>query len=136
MAWRAKMEKLTATTVFFYVQNLDRAIDFYTNTLGMPLKVRHGNHWAEVNAGSISIGLHPLEEGESLSADGGGTVSFSVSDLDALVRELKEKGAAIGEIRTPPRGRFVMGKDSEGNSLHFIEFSEKWKSETGYKAGV
>lgn len=130
------MEKLIATTVFFYVQDLDRAIDFYTNTLGLPLKVRHGNHWAEVSAGTVSIGLHPLDEGETVSGDGGGTVSFAVSNLDALVASLKAKGADIGEIRTPPRGRFVMGKDSEGNSLHFIEFSEKWKSETGYKAGV
>ena len=130
------MEKLKATTVFFYVQNLDRALDFYTKTLGFPLKVRHADQWAEVNAGTISIGLHPLEEGESLPSDGGGTLSFSVSDLDALVKDLKAKGATIGEIRTPPRGKFAMGKDSEGNSLHFIEFSEKWKSETGYKAGV
>lgn len=130
------MEKLRATTVFFYVENLDRAVDFYTNTLGLALKVRHGNNWAEVNAGTISIGLHPLEEGEKVSSEGGGTVSFAVSDLDALVKQLKEKGAKIGEIRTPPRGRFVMGQDSEGNSLHFIEFSEKWKTETGYKAGV
>ncbi len=130
------MEKLTATTVFFYVQNLDRAVDFYTNALGMPLKVRHGNHWAEVNAGTISIGLHPLEEGEIVNTEGGGTVSFAVHDLDSLVKRLKEQDATIGEIRNPPRGRFVMGKDSEGNSLHFIEFSEKWKTETGYKAGV
>jgi catechol 2,3-dioxygenase-like lactoylglutathione lyase family enzyme len=130
------MENLRATTVFFYVENLDRAIDFYTNTLGLPLKVRHGNNWAEVNAGTISIGLHPLDEGETVSGDGGGTISFAVSDLDSLVKMLKEKGATIGDIRTPPRGRFVMGKDSEGNSLHFIEFSEKWKKESGYKAGV
>ena len=76
------MEKLTATTVFFYVQNLDRAIDFYTHTLGMPLKVRHGNHWAEVNAGNISIGLHPLEEGETLTGDAGGTVSFGTMVIE------------------------------------------------------
>lgn len=130
------MEKLVATTVFFYVENLDRAIDFYTNVLGLQLKVRHGSHWAEVNAGTISIGLHPLDAGEKVSGEGGGTVSFAVSDLDGLVKRLKERGAKIGETRTPPRGRFVMGKDSEGNSLHFIEFSEKWKSETGYRAGV
>ena len=57
------METLKATTAFYDVQDMDRAVKFYTETLGFPLKVRFGNNWAEVDAGSISIGLHPTEDG-------------------------------------------------------------------------
>ena len=130
------MEKLKATTVFFDVQSMDRAIKFYTQTLGLPLKTRHGDQWAEIDAGTISIGLHATEDGEAVSGSGGGTVSFSVSDVDGLVQTLKSRGVAVGEVRNPPRGKFVMVKDSEGNYIHFIEFAKKWKEETGYKAGV
>ena len=130
------MEKLIATTVFFDVQNMDRAIKFYTETLGLPLKTRHGDQWAEVDAGTISIGLHSTEDGEAVSSNGGGTISFSVSELDSIVRTLKDKGAQVGEVRNPPRGKFVMIKDSEGNYIHLIEFAKKWKEETGYTAGV
>lgn len=130
------MERLKATTVFFDVQNMDRAIRFYTETLGLQLKTRHGDQWAEVDAGTISIGFHATEDGEPVTASGGGTVSFAVSNLESVVQTLKLKGADVGEIRNPPRGKFVMVKDSEGNYIHFIEFAKKWKEETGYTAGV
>ncbi len=123
---------LRATTVFYNVSNMDRAVDFYTKTLGFPLKVRFGNNWAEVDAGSITIGLHPVEESDSVQPNGGATVSFQVPNLDEVVATLKQKGAKVGEIRNPPRGRFVMANDPDGNWLHFIEFNEKWKKETGY----
>lgn len=130
------MEKLRATTVFFEVQKMDRAVKFYTEVLGLPLKTRHGDQWAEVDAGTISIGLHATDEGEAVSGSGGGTISFAVSNVDSIIQTLKSKGAHVGEVRNPPRGKFVMVKDSEGNFIHFIEFAEKWKEETGYKAGV
>lgn len=130
------MEALKATTAFYYVQNMDRAVKFYTETLGFPLKVRFGDHWAEVDAGSISIGLHPTEEGAAVTGDGGAIVSFAVNNLEALAETLKARGASVGDIRSPPRGKFLMAKDSEGNYLHFIEFAEKWKKEENYRAGV
>jgi len=131
------MEKLRATTAFYNVQNMDRAVRFYTEILEMPLKVRFGNNWAEVDAGSISIGLHPTEdEAPVASEEGGATVSFAVPNLESFAAQLTSKGVQVGQIRTPPRGKFMMVKDSEGNYLHFIEFSDEWKKENSYKAGV
>ncbi|MGE4130388.1 MAG: VOC family protein [Bdellovibrionales bacterium] len=130
------METLKATTAFYDVQNMDRAVQFYTEKLGFPLKVRFGDNWAEVDAGSISIGLHPTEDGAPVSTDGGATVSFAVEDLEKVVSHLKERGVEVGEIRTPPRGKFAMVKDSEGNYLHMIEFEKKWKTENSYRAGA
>lgn len=130
------MQRLKVTTVFFDVQNMDRAIQFYTETLGLPLKTRHGDQWAEVDAGTVSIGLHATEDGDPIAGAGGGTISFAVTDIEDVIKNLKSKGAQVGEIRNPPRGKFVMVKDSEGNYIHFIEFAKKWKEETGYTAGV
>jgi catechol 2,3-dioxygenase-like lactoylglutathione lyase family enzyme len=93
------MERLKATTVFFDVQNMDRAIQFYTETLGLPLKTRHGDQWAEVDAGTISIGLHATEDGEPITASGGGTVSFAVSDLEGAIQNLKVRMLARFVIR-------------------------------------
>lgn len=43
-----------------YVSNMDTAIRFYTEVLGLKLTNRFGNHWATVQAGkSLVIGLHP-----------------------------------------------------------------------------
>lgn len=129
------MKSLIATTAFYNVQNMDRAVRFYTEKLGFPLKVRFGDNWAEVDAGSISIGLHPTEEGAAVEGEGGAILSFAVDDVESLAAALKEKGVEVSAIRNPPRGKFAMIKDSEGNYLHFIEFAKKWKDENAYKAG-
>jgi catechol 2,3-dioxygenase-like lactoylglutathione lyase family enzyme len=44
-----------------YVSNMDSAIRFYTEILGLKLTNRFGNHWATVKAGdTLVIGLHPI----------------------------------------------------------------------------
>ena len=43
-----------------YVADFERALDFYTNVLGLELRFRAENHWAEVVAGpDLVIGIHP-----------------------------------------------------------------------------
>src|SRR5687767_7791716 len=128
------MEHLKASTVFFDVQDMDRALKFYTEVLGLPQKIRFGNNWAEVDAGSISIGLHPTEDGRPVEQSGGGVVSFYVPDLEQLRKTLSERGAEAGPVRNPPRGKFFMLKDPDGNSFHFIEFNKQWAKDTGYRA--
>ena len=42
-----------------YVSNMDAAVRFYTEVLGLKLTNRFGNHWATVQAGTTRlIGLH------------------------------------------------------------------------------
>src|SRR5690349_24932885 len=42
------------------VSDMDRAVRFYTEVLGLKLTNRFGNHWATVDAGKgLTIGLHP-----------------------------------------------------------------------------
>jgi predicted enzyme related to lactoylglutathione lyase len=124
-------QKLEAAQVYYYVSNMDNAVKFYTEVLGLPLRVRYDNYWAEVEAGPITIGLHPTENGEK-PTQGGGTVSFHVEDIQALVDELKAKGVTVGKIHTPERGKFTMISDPDGNQLHVVEFSKKWMEDNQY----
>ena len=124
--------RMRLATVYDCVQDLDRALQFYTDVLGLPLKHRFGDRWAEVEAGSVTIGLHPVEEGEQVQGEGGGTASFTVENIETLAAQLREKGASVGEIRNPPRGKFMMVTDPDGNQLHFIEFSPNWRNENRY----
>ena len=43
--------------VTLMVADMDRAVGFYVEKLGLELKVRYGNEWAEVAPG-ITLGLH------------------------------------------------------------------------------
>jgi catechol 2,3-dioxygenase-like lactoylglutathione lyase family enzyme len=43
-----------------FVSNMDKAVRFYTEVLGLRLAERYGDHWATVDAGrGFTIGLHP-----------------------------------------------------------------------------
>lgn len=126
---------MKAATVYYDVQDLGRSIRFYTEVIGLALKFRFGDRWAEVDAGPISIGLHPTENGEPVAQGGGGTVSFTVDPgiaLEDLTATLRERGADVSQIRARPRGRFVMITDPDGNQLHVIQFSSQWKQENEY----
>src|SRR5689334_7847430 len=127
-----KLESLQAVQVYYYVKNMDIAVKFYTEVLGLPLKIRFENYWAEVDAGPITIGLHPTEDGKKPKQGGGGTVSFRVEDIEALVGTFKKRGARVSRIFTPDRGRFAMITDPDGNMIHIVEFEKKWVRENKY----
>ena len=43
-----------------YITDMDRAVAFYVDVLGLKLGQRFANQWAEVRAGdNLLIGLHP-----------------------------------------------------------------------------
>jgi len=46
--------------VTLMVPDMDAAVRFYTETLGLHLKARYGNEFAVVEAPGLTIGLHPL----------------------------------------------------------------------------
>jgi len=125
-----KSPPLTASMIYYYVTDMDRAIKFYTEVLALPLKVRFENHWAEVDAGPITIGLHPTD---SPPKQGGGTISCNVKDLESFVKEIKSKGAKVGKIQSPERGKFVMVSDPDGNEIHVVEFDPRWVKKTKYR---
>ena len=124
--------KLTATMIYYYVSDMDKAVAFYKDVMGFPVKVRFENHWAEMDAGPITIGLHPAEKG-ARPKQGGRTISCNVADIEKFVAEIKAKGAKVGKIQTPERGKFVMISDPDGNEIHVVEFDPKWVKEKKYK---
>lgn len=109
------------------VSDLSRAVDFYTETLGLACRVQEKD-WAGIVVGDAEIHLYP---------DGGVTdsVEFYVDDIDAKVAELKEKGVAFisgmnkpdavsvdeNTVTTFPWGRIAYFLDSEGNELALVK---------------
>jgi len=47
------------------VDDLDKAVDFYTQVLGMVEDLRFGDNWAEMVVQGLTIGLHPKKVGTS-----------------------------------------------------------------------
>jgi catechol 2,3-dioxygenase-like lactoylglutathione lyase family enzyme len=113
------------------VSNVDKAVEFYGNVLGLELDVRRDdlpeNREAEFRAGDGSLVLY-----ESVAAgQSRGTVAgFRVEDLDAVVAGLRERGVAFEEYDLPDLKtengiasigdlRAAWARDPDGNIIAF-----------------
>ena len=77
--------------VWVPVTDTDRAVDFYENTLGLPVVKRDGP-WAEVDAGDLTIGLNGREP-EGAQSGGGPVITFQPEgSLEDTVSGLQEQG--------------------------------------------
>lgn len=111
--------------VFYRVADMDRAVGFYGDTLGLPLKFRDGDKWAEFDAVNVSIGLE-LAEGQGNPGAGGGTVVLRGPDLDGLLDRVRAGGGrTIGEIEQRPYGRIARFADPDGNEVNYLEPKSK-----------
>jgi catechol 2,3-dioxygenase-like lactoylglutathione lyase family enzyme len=80
------------------VSDFERSLRFYTETLGLALKFRAGNEWAEVAAPGVSIGLHPAGGHAPTGAGGGMSLGLQVSDIESAIETLEGRGVEF------PRG--------------------------------
>jgi predicted enzyme related to lactoylglutathione lyase len=103
--------------VFYRVNDMDAAVRFYTEVLGFGLKLRDGDRWAAFDVGGATLAV----EGGATGGPGGATVSLRVDGLDALVSDLRAKGADISAPETGPHERKATLKDPASNTLVLYE---------------
>ena len=103
--------------IWMPVQDIERAVDFYENILGLPVVKRDGP-WAEVDANGLTVGLNGREP-EGTEAEGGPVLTFQPQgSLEETVDDLKERGVTFpAEISEHDWGRVATFKDTEGNDL-------------------
>jgi len=108
--------------VYFWTRDMERAVAFYRDVLGLPLLRRDGDAWAEFDAGPVRLALHGrVDEGPTPA---GGTAVFAVDDLEAARWTLGQRGVRfhehLGEV--PGFARFATFEDPDGNVLSLIEY--------------
>lgn len=106
--------------VYYWTQDLDAAVAFYSNVVGLPVVRREGDGWAELDAGSIRFALHATDA--TLTS---GTVVFRVEDLETARWTLEERGAVFDEHVGEVAGyaRFATFRDPDGNAVQIIEYT-------------
>jgi catechol 2,3-dioxygenase-like lactoylglutathione lyase family enzyme len=99
--------------VFYRAPDMDSAVRFYTEVLGLPLKFRDGDRWAAFDVGGATLAI----EGGQSGGPGGATVSLRVDGLDDVVNQLRSKGAHVSDVQTGPHERRATLRDPAGNEL-------------------
>ena len=106
--------------VTILVSDLNRALQFYTDILGLTLKKRYSAKYAEVEVNGFLLGLH-LAEGDAAGANvtGNLSVGFRVEDLTVEVTQLVERGLLFSSsIQEGAGGWFAYFQDPDGTPLY------------------
>lgn len=107
----------TAARMILYVSDFDRALAFYSKTLGLELAYPGEGGWAEFKTGQAAICIHAGREGQ-LTTKGIASVGFAVDDFDAAFKSLKARGVVLGEPFMPCGDLRVSSFcDPDGNEL-------------------
>ncbi len=111
---------ITSGCATLQVADFDRAISFYSETLGLKLIVRFGDEWACMDAGEgMLIGLIPC----SGSKETGISVGLCASEqFDSAVENLRQQGISI-DSQTESGGavRLAFFADPDGNPLYLTD---------------
>jgi predicted enzyme related to lactoylglutathione lyase len=103
------------SAVWLPVSDMERAVAFYGETLGLPV-TQHDGDWSEVEVDGLRIGLNAREEP---AGDGGALIAFRPDgDLEQEVERLQGQGVTFTDgISEHPWGRIVPFADPDGNDL-------------------
>lgn len=106
--------------MIFFVQDMNRQVAFYRDTLGLRLRSPQGMHdfsgvrWVELDTGSCTLALPA--GGKGRIGEDAPRIVFWVADINAARNELLQRGVQLGQVRPAAPGIQVCdGVDPEGN---------------------
>ncbi len=104
------------------VKDLDRSVLFY-ESIGLTIKNRWGNYYAQLTAPGLVIGLHPAHDNFLTDNSGNVSIGFTADDFEQT-KSLLKKLTITATDRLEEGGQFLHFKDPDGTSLYFIK--PKW----------
>jgi len=101
--------------VMEFVENMTRAVAFYRDVVGLPLKFE-SPHWSEFSTGETTLALHPAS---NTNAAGKVEIGFSVSDLQAFHDAMVAKGVKfpLAPTKQDFGGVLAQFQDPDGASV-------------------
>jgi lactoylglutathione lyase len=112
----------TLYSVAIFVHDIDRAVEFYRDTLGLPM-TKHGSFGAEFLEGDTHVGVHPAVHPQAKGLVGRHTgITLFVPDLLHYCGVLHDRGVRfLTEPTQQAWGIMAMISDPDGNVLALWE---------------
>lgn len=114
--------------VYVNVADMERAIRFYRDLLGLPV-TSSDDHWTALDVGGVRFGLHatggtpvPRVPRDAGGARAGATLTLRSTNLDEDVPRLRSVGVRfVGDITRAEWGAVVAFEDPDGNVLKLMQ---------------
>jgi catechol 2,3-dioxygenase-like lactoylglutathione lyase family enzyme len=116
--------------VRYLVDDVEAAIAFYTTHLGFAVERRMGAPFAVVSRGDLTLWLagpqssaaRAMPDGRKPEPGGWNRLVIEVSDLAALVADLRQAGARFrNEILSGVGGKQILVEDPAGNPIELFQ---------------
>lgn len=124
--------------VILLVSDMERSIDFYNNTLGLPLKNKSPN-WVEFFKDGTTLALHPMKKKlrEQAKSKVGMLVGFMVSDMAETYQALKKKNVKfVKEPKDEAFGKHAIILDPDGYMISIAQLKVKVSEEVDLFGGI
>ena len=108
--------------VFYYVSDLDRAIKFYTETLGLLLK--SSDVVARFDIDGVLFELVPTNDGSRFSGEGNARLTLGVDDLYQAAAALTSKGVVVSAVHEVQNGVLATFSDPDGNEIVLWQYTQ------------
>ena len=122
---------MSRVSVRYIVDNVDRAIPFYTDQLGFQVDMHPAPGFASLSRGDLQLLLNQpgaggagqgMPDGHTPAPGGWNRFQLEVGDLDAVVEKLQTAGASLrSQIITGNGGRQVLVEDPSGNPIELFQ---------------
>lgn len=100
------------------VKDMDVSIPFY-QSLGVTLQDRWGNHYAQMTAPGIVLGIHPAGEKE-YQGSGNISIGFSIDNIEEA-KALLTKLSIEAKSTQDGGGQLLTFTDPDGTLLYFVK---------------
>jgi catechol 2,3-dioxygenase-like lactoylglutathione lyase family enzyme len=116
--------------VRYLVDDVDKAVAFYTTKLEFLVAERWGKAFAMVSRGDVTLWLsgpessaaRPMPDGRTPGPGGWNRVVLEVTDLESRVSAMKGEGVTFrNEIVQGPGGKQILAEDGCGNVVELFE---------------
>jgi catechol 2,3-dioxygenase-like lactoylglutathione lyase family enzyme len=110
--------KILQSNITIMVKDLERSTAFYLS-LGLTLKEQWGEHYAQVEAPGVIIGLHPVTAEYSNTGSGTLSIGFITPDLEEA-REILNSNSIEFKEEAGKSGQFLNFQDPDDTWLYFM----------------
>jgi catechol 2,3-dioxygenase-like lactoylglutathione lyase family enzyme len=116
--------------VRYMVDDVERAVDFYTTHFGFTMRSNHAPAFADVVrddlrlllSGPTSSAGRPMPDGRKPEPGGWNRIHFIVDDIAAEVERLRSAGVKFrNEIVSGPGGQQILLEDPAGNPIELFQ---------------